>query len=365
MPDKKNFLLKEENKLDKLDSELSNGRRKEEHLFITLNNDVSFKKTNSGFENYYFIHQALPEIDLNEINLSTDVFGKKLRLPLMISPLVGGIEITEEINKNLAKVASICGIAMGVGSQRTGIENAKTEKTYQVRDIAPDILLFANLGAVQLNYSFGIKECKKAINMIDADGIILHLNSLQEAFQLEGNHNFKNLIMKIEEICRSIDHPVIVREVGFGISKEVAGKLIKTGVSGIDVGGAGGTSWVEVEKLRSGSGIIKNVAESFSDWGIPTTESIKLVKEAVSKNNKILVIASGGIRSGVDVAKSIALGADIAGIALPVLKNIQVSIESCINYIKEIEMGLKIAMFGIGVLNINELKNTRYLKEKT
>jgi len=353
-------------------SKSPNGKRKEEHLLITLNQDVSFKKINAGFEGYSFIHQALPEIDLDEIDLSTQVFGKKLNLPLMISPMVGGISAAEEINMNLAKVSQICGIAMGVGSQRTGIENAASQKTYQVRKVAPEILLFANLGAVQLNYGFSINECQKAVNMIDADGLIIHLNPLQEAFQPEGNCNFKNLAAKIEDICRNLHHPVIVREVGFGISKETTLKLIQAGVSGIDTGGAGGTSWIEVEKYRTESKIIKNVAESFSDWGIPTSESIKMIKEAVSSSkgknkntdNKIVIFASGGIRSGLDAAKAIALGADIAAIGLPVLKNIQVSVNSCADYIKEIETGLKIAMFGIGAHNINELKNTRYLKTK-
>ncbi|MCL6088337.1 MAG: type 2 isopentenyl-diphosphate Delta-isomerase [Actinobacteria bacterium] len=362
-------LFKEKNITKKTEPHNSNSKRKEEHLFIALNQDVSFKKINSGFEDYNFIHQALPETDLNDIDTSTEVFGKKLKLPLMISPLVGGIKAAEEINRNLAKVAGICRIAMGVGSQRAGIENTGNEKTYQVREIAPDILLFANLGAVQLNYGFGINECSRAINMIDADGIILHLNSLQEAFQSGGNHNFKNLAAKIEEICKSSHYPVVVREVGFGISADTAVKLVKAGVSGIDAGGAGGTSWIEVEKFRSDSKVLKNIADSFSEWGIPTAESIKMIKEAVSKcngtnNNKIVIFASGGIRSGIDVAKAIALGADIAAIGLPVLKNIQISVRRCIDYIQEIETGLKIAMFGIEARNINELKNTRYLKRK-
>lgn len=348
-----------------------NGKRKQDQLLITLNQDVSFKKINGGFESYSFIHQALPEIDMDEIDLSTRIFGKNLNLPLMISSMVGGISAAEKINKNLAKVAQICGIAMGVGSQRTGIEDAQSYKTYQVRKFAPSILLLANLGAVQLNYGFTINECRQAIDMINADGLILHLNPLQEAFQPEGNCNFKNLAVRIGDICRELHHPVIVREVGFGISKDAALKLIQAGISGIDTGGAGGTSWIEVEKYRAKSKIIKNVAESFSNWGIPTTESIKMIKEAVSiskdkydnSDNKIVIFASGGIRSGLDAAKAIALGADIAAIGLPVLKNIEVSVSNCIDYIKEIETGLKIAMFGIGARNINELKNTLHLKD--
>lgn len=354
-----------------LDVKLLNGKRKREHLNISLNHDVNFKKITSGFENYSFIHQALPEIDLSEIDLSIKIFGKKLSLPLMISPLVGGIEETGEINKDLAKAASLCGIAMGIGSQRAGLEDFEVEKSYIVRDVAPDILLFSNLGAVQLNYDFGMKECEKSIDMIGADGIILHLNSLQEAFQAEGNHNFKNLYLKIKDICKSIKKPVLVREVGFGISYDVAKKILSTGISGIDVGGTGGTSWIEIEKIRSKNEILRKVAESFSDWGIPTSESLRMVVKAVSEKSpndqnqtgKTCIIASGGIRTGVDVAKAIALGADMVGIALPILKNISVSIKKCVDYIKEIEAGLKIAMFGIGALKISELKNTRFLKK--
>jgi len=336
-----------------------NSVRKKQHLDISLNYDIQAKKISTGFEKYYFIHQALPEIDLNEIDLSISIFGKKLNLPLMISPLTGGVEKSEKINKKLAKVAQVVGIAMGVGSQRIAIEQMKSGSTYEVRDIAPDILLFANIGAVQLNYGFGIRECKAAINMIKADGLMLHLNPLQEAFQHEGNHNFKNLLSKINYICGSLRCPVIVREVGFGISKTVAHKLIKAGVSGIDIGGAGGTSWIEIEKIRSQDKMLKKVAEDFDCWGIPTSESIEMVREL---KPKIPIIASGGIRSGIDVAKAIALGADLVGIALPLLEKINESTQSCINFIKEIEVGLRIAMFGIGALRVDELKKTHLLK---
>lgn len=347
----------------KLDLKTTNEKRKEEHLEITLNKDVSFKKISPGFEGFSFIHQALPDIDMNEIDLSTEIFGKKLSLPLMLSPLVGGTAKTKEINKNLAKVASELKIAMGVGSQRTAIENIEVEETFKVREIAPEILLFANLGAVQLNYGFSLEQCNKAVDMVEADGLILHLNSLQEAFQHEGNHNFKNLVKKISTICQNATYPVVVREVGFGISEETAKKLLKAGVSGIDVGGAGGTSWIEVEKNRTTSKIFKKVADDFCEWGIPTAESILSVKKA-AENIPVKIIASGGIRSGLDVAKAIALGADIAGIGLPVLKNIHLSVDKCMEYIREIALGLKIAMFGIGASSIGELKNSKYLKKK-
>lgn len=344
-----------------LDRDKTNSLRKEEHLNISLEEDVQCKEITTGFENYYFVHQALPEIDLNEVDLSIGLFGKKLRAPLMISPMVGGIDKAEKINIRLAEVAQNMGIAMGIGSQRVVIENLKVSEVYNLREIAPDILLFSNLGAVQLNYGFGIKECKLAVDMIEADGLMLHLNPLQEALQCEGNYNFKNLLPKIKKICELLPYPVIVREVGFGISESVARNLIKIGVSGIDVGGAGGTSWAEVEKLRSQDEVLKKVAHNFRGWGIPTSDSIRMVKNC---SPDILVIASGGIRSGIDAAKAIALGADLVGIALPILKNIQISVQSCIDYIREVELGLRIAMFGIGVSNISQLKNTPYLAKK-
>lgn len=335
--------------------------RKKQHLDISLGYDIQSKKIGTGLEKYYFVHQALPEIDLDEIDLSTSIFGKKLNIPLMISPLTGGIEESDRINEKLAEVAQAKGIAMGVGSQRIAIEQIKSSSIFRIREAAPDILLFANIGAVQLNYGFGIKECRAAVDMIKADGLMLHLNPLQEVFQDEGNHNFKNLLSKIGYICSNLKCPVVVREVGFGISKNVAQRLIGAGVSGIDISGAGGTSWIEIEKIRSQNKMLKKIAEDFDKWGIPTSESLEMVREL---NPDIPVIASGGIRKGIDVAKVIALGADLVGIALPVLEKINHSIQSCINFIEEIEMGLKIAMFGIGAFKIEELKKSIHLKKK-
>ncbi|MFO7928614.1 MAG: type 2 isopentenyl-diphosphate Delta-isomerase [Candidatus Humimicrobiaceae bacterium] len=335
-----------------------NSMRKKEHLFVSLNEDVEATEISNGFKDYRFIHQALPGIALEEIDVSTTFLGKKLELPMMISPLVGGINQTGKINKDLAKVAQLKGIAMGLGSQRTAIEDNGNHKSYLVRDVAPDILLFSNLGAVQLNYGFGVKECSQAVKMVDADALIIHLNLMQEAFQAEGNCNFRGLEEKIGKVCNSLDVPVLVREVGFGISREVAKKLVGINVSAIDVGGAGGTSWVEVEKHRSKDRLLKKVAPSFNSWGIPTADSVKAVR---SVSETIPLVASGGIRTGLEVAKAIALGADIAGIALPMLRNIRVSVKSCIDYINEIKAGLKIAMFGIGAARIDDLKHTPFI----
>jgi len=347
-------------------------QRKLDHLSICTTKDVSFKKLSSGFEDFRFIHQALPEINLNDIDLSVDIFGKKLNIPLMISPLVGGVEITEKINRNLAIAAQSTKIAMGIGSQRIALEDpdgSGAAGSFQIRNSAPDILLFSNIGAVQLNYGFDESHCRKAVKMSGADALMLHLNPMQEAFQYEGNHNFSGLFSRIEKICNSVNFPVLAREVGFGISENTAARLISAGVKGIDTGGAGGTSWIEVEKFRSDSNAVKKVAENFDEWGIPSAESLIMVKNAINKirNKKgqdIVLIASGGIRSGIDAAKAIALGADLVGIGLPMLKEINRSVESCIAYIREIEIGLRIAMFGIGAGSINELKNSEFIIKK-
>ncbi len=337
-------------------------KRKEQHLDISLNKNQNLisSEIGTGFEGYYFIHNALPEISLENINTEISVLDKKLKLPLMISPMVGGINEAKKINKDLAKVAELSGIAMGVGSQRIALEYENLDTTFGIRDVAPNILLFANLGAVQLNYGFGIKECEKAINMINADALFLHLNPMQEALQVNGNCNFSNLLVKIKQVCSSLSKPVFAREVGFGISGEVALKLSLAGVSGIDTGGSGGTSWLEIEKLRLKNSNLKNAAQFFKNWGIPTSDSVRTIREVCPD---IFLIASGGIRTGIDVAKAIALGADMAGIALPLLKYVRISVDKALDYIKEIETGLKIAMFCIGAENIKQLKNNYNLKK--
>ena len=219
----------------------TNGKRKEEHLRIALNENVECKAMSAGLEAYRFIHQALPEISLDSVDLSTSLFGKRLSAPLVISSMVGGIEAAKQINQNLAQAAQALGVAMGVGSQRCALDDESTASTYMVRGIAPDILLFANLGAIQLNNGYGVDECRRAVEMIEADALILHLNPLQEALQPGGNTNFAGLLRKIEQVCRELPVPVIAKEVGFGISEDVARKLASVGVAGIDVAGAGGT----------------------------------------------------------------------------------------------------------------------------
>lgn len=334
--------------------------RKLEHLRINLKEDVQSRETTNGLERYRFIHQALPNLALGEIDLSTTFFQKPLRAPLLISSMTGGAAEAERINKTLAAAAQAMGIAMGLGSQRAAIEDEALARTYQVRRVAPDILLFANLGAIQLNDTYSVDQCRRAVEMVQADALILHLNAIQEAVQAGGNTNWKNLLNRIEEVCRVLDVPVIGKEVGFGISEDAARQLASAGVATIDVAGAGGTSWAAVESRRAPSTFLRQLAEAFWDWGIPTAESLERARRGAPG---LPLIASGGIRDGVEVAKCIALGARLVGLASPMLKLADSGIEATIEGIKLIEEELRTAMFGIGALNLDTLRDTKHLEK--
>lgn len=290
--------------------------RKLDHVRIVLREDVVAKGVVTGFAAYRLPHTALPNLDLSEIDTSISFLGKTIQAPLLISSMTGGAHEAERINLALAEAAEHLQIPMGLGSQRAAVVDERLAYTYQVRRVAPTIPLLANIGAVQLNYTFGIEECLRAVDMIEADALILHFNPLQEATQPEGDVNFKGLLGKIEAVCRALPVPVIAKEVGNGISGADARQLYNVGVRIIDVAGAGGTSWSEVERHRQMSDYRARVAGSFAGWGIPTAEAIRQVRADVPEST---IIGSGGIRSGVDIAKAIALGADLAGVATPAL----------------------------------------------
>lgn len=334
-------------------------RRKTEHIEISLQKDVCFRDLTAGFEKYRFVHQALPEINLEQVDPAVSLYGKRLRAPILISSMVGGVDEAAAINRNLAAAAQALGLAMGVGSQRCAIEDPAAASSFQVRGIAPDILLFANIGAVQLNYGFGPDQCRRAVEMIEADALFLHLNPLQEALQHEGNTRFSGLLKNIESLCRSLTVPVIAKEVCFGISETAARQLAGAGVRGIDVAGAGGTSWSQVEKYRSLSKSAFDVADSFASWGIPTADSVIMAKRGAPD---LPVIASGGIRSGIDAAKAVALGASAAGIALPLLKAACESPEAVTNALRDIIDAFRIAMFCSGARDIVALQKTELIK---
>jgi isopentenyl-diphosphate delta-isomerase len=328
--------------------------RKADHLRINLEEDVRSGLT-TGLERYRFIHQALPELNLAEVDTGVTLFGKTLRAPLLISSMTGGTGRARDLNRALAGAAQAAGIAMGLGSQRAAIENPDLAPTFQVRDVAPDVLLFANLGAVQLNYGYGIDQCRRAVEMLGADALILHLNALQEAVQPEGDTNFSGLLNKIDAVCRALSVPVIGKEVGWGMSEQAARQLASAGVAAIDVAGAGGTSWSQVEMHRAKTESQKRVAAAFVDWGIPTAESILNLKRAAPG---LPIIASGGLRDGVEVAKCLALGATLGGLASPFLKAADISLEAVIETVAELAREIRIAMFAAGARTVTQLQAT-------
>lgn len=330
-------------------------RRKDDHIRINLEESVQFPRLTTGLERWRFMHQALPELNLANINTETAFFGKRLGAPLLISSMTGGTERAQTINRTLAEAAQEAGIAMGLGSQRAAIEDPSLARTFQVREVAPDILLFANLGAVQLNYGYGVDECRRAVDLIQADALVLHFNALQEAVQPEGDGNFAGLLARVEDICRTLEVPVVAKEVGWGFSPQAARQLVAAGVAAIDVAGAGGTSWSEVEYHRAPTAQHANVARAFADWGIPTADAIRYAREAAPK---LPVIASGGLRDGVDIAKCLALGADLGGLAGPFLKAAATSLDAVRQTIWELTTQLRVAMFASGAVDIDTLKRT-------
>ena len=330
-----------------------NVQRKTDHIRAALEEDVEFLTLTPGFERYRFVHQAMPEIDRSEVDTSVTICGKRLSMPLIISPMTGGTEEASLYNRRLAEAAQRFGIAMGVGSQRVAIEDPSLESTFQVRDVAPDVLLFANLGAVQLNNGCGVESCARAVEMIGADALTLHLNPLQESIQPHGNTNFRELSARVAEACKGLDVPVFAKEVGHGISERAAGLLIEAGVDGIDVAGAGGTSWAKVEGLRATDPVTASLSRSLGEWGIPTVDSLLAVRRAAPRAT---VIAGGGVRSGSDIAKAIALGADAAGIALPLLRAAADSREALHAAIAQLREELVTAMFCTGCGTIEDLR---------
>jgi isopentenyl-diphosphate delta-isomerase len=328
-------------------------QRKLDHIAINLEEPVHSDQITTGFERYQFVHNALPELNLDEIDVRTTFLGKVLGAPILVSSMTGGVERGWEITRRLAKAAHALGCAIGVGSQRAAIEDPAKARFFTVRDVAPDVLLFANLGAVQLNYGFGVDHCRRAVEMIEADALVLHLNPLQEALQSDGNRDFSLLTGKIARVCDSLEVPVIVKEIGFGISADVAHRLTECGVAAIDVGGAGGTSWSAVEHHRAGTDLYRRLSRTFTDWGIPTALSLQLAQQGAPG---LPLIASGGLRSGIDAAKVIALGADLAGFAGPLLKAAAASEEAAFAELALLIEELRLAMFCTGSRTVHHLR---------
>ena len=328
--------------------------RKAEHLQLAEQREMQARQ--NYFHSYAFEHRALPEIDLAEVDASVSFLGKRLEAPLLISCMTGGTGKAESVNRNLARAAERAGIAVGVGSQRKALETPEQEHTFQVRDEVPTMPLLGNLGAVQLNDGYGLAECEAAVEMIDADALAFHLNPLQEAIQPEGDRDFSTLLPKMGEVAEQLSVPIIAKEIGCGISGAVARELGEHGIDIIDTAGQGGTSWARIEAQRADD---VDLGDLFADWGLPTPLAIQQVSEVPGTT----VIGSGGVRSGVDVAKALALGADLVGMASPFLKAAVESEEAVMNKIERTVRELRIAMFCVGARSISELQHTRIFEQ--
>jgi isopentenyl-diphosphate delta-isomerase len=344
-----------------VDAPLSNSiaARKDQHLDIVLQGLGRQDEVTTGFEKIRFAHCALPELALDDIDLSCTFLNKKLAAPLLISSMTGGPSRAERINTHLAEAAEMLGIAFAVGSQRIVIESAGDAGLgRRLRQLAPTIPLYANFGAVQLAHGFGETEARAVIDMIEADALYLHLNPLQEALQPEGDRDWRGILDGIAKLARALPVPIIAKEIGCGISGAIARRLVDAGVAAIDVAGAGGTSWALVESERALSERDRAVARSFASWGIPTADAIRDVRAHCAGRP---LIGSGGIKDGITAAKAIRLGADLAGIAAGTLEPALVSAEAVADHLSGVIDQLRIACFCTGSRDLGALRSAPIL----
>lgn len=336
-------------------------QRKKEGIVIPLTKNVQAKESSTYLEYVKLIHNALPEIDYEVVEITQNFLNHSFKAPIIIDSMTGGTPEATKINSRLSLVAEKFGLGMGLGSQRAGLLSSELAETYSIaRSNAPSAFLVANIGGAQLSKGLKVQEIKNMIEMIEANALVVHLNPLQELIQPEGEPKYKGVLSKIKEICANFDIPIIVKEVGAGLSMEVAKKLESAGVSAINVAGSGGTSWAGVEKLRAETARDSNkinLGELFWDWGIPTAVSLIEVRNSV----KVPVIASGGIRNGLEIAKCIALGANMCGMAFPFLKHASKSFESLCEFTNKTLIELKSTMFLVGSKNIAELAKSRFI----
>lgn len=332
--------------------------RKADHIRINLEQDVSAKGTATGFDQFRFLHQALPELDLDQVDPTTTVFGRRLGAPLLISSMTGGTAAAQRINERLAWVAQSFRLAIGLGSGRVLLEHPELLPTFAVRALAPDALIFANLGAVQLNRGITVDQCRWLCEQLGADALVLHFNPLQESLQPEGDTCFGNLLAQVRSLCAALGRPVIAKEVGWGMAPDTVEALLDAGVAAVDVAGAGGTSWSEVERHRIPESWRANAAAEFAGWGIPTADALQLARRAAPD---ALIFASGGIRSGLDVAKAVALGADLVGMAAPFLRAADDSADAAADLARQMILVLRVAMFCIAARTITDLRSTTRL----
>lgn len=328
--------------------------RKADHIKISLEKDVSFKKS-TWLEYVELIHQAASDLDPEDINTETEFLGRRFSHPFLIESMTGGTSVAEKINALLGEAASRFNIPMGVGSQRAGIVRPETAKTFRAaREHGPDAFLIGNIGAAQLVEN-GIEFAVKAVEMIDADALAIHLNPLQELVQPDGKAKSKNLFKTLQKLKNQLEVPIILKEIGCGLSREVVEAAEQAGVDAFDVAGAGGTNWTLIEMVRAedvGDVEKKSLAEVFLEWGIPTAASLVEAVDATTKP----VIASGGLRTGLDSAKCIALGASMSGLARPFLEPATKSADDVLAVLRRLSTELRTAMYLTGCRNVSELK---------
>lgn len=340
----------------------STNSRKSEALDI-LREDPRVERRGLTFDAIRLRHRALPELDLDEVDASLTFLGKSLSFPLLISSMTGGDhEALREINLRLAEAAETAGVAMGVGSQRVMFTHPASRSGFALRSVAPRALLFANLGAVQLNYGFGLEQAREAISVLDADGLYVHLNPLQEAIQPEGNRNFSGLAEKIGGLAKQLPVPVLLKEVGAGFSREDAELALRHELHIFDVAGTGGTSWSRIENHRRRKFFNDDLGLTFQDWGLPTPFALR---ELATLGERATLIASGGIRTGLDMVKAVLLGASLCGVARPFLEAAFESVERVVETIERFRREFRTAMFLLGARTARELRDNpkRYLVE--
>ena len=337
-------------------------RRKDSHLAVVAQEDVESGLSQRAWERWGLPHLALPEGRPEDMDLRTSLLGKALNAPVMIAGMTGGSPRAGEINRRLAVVAQELGLAMGLGSQRVLLEQDGLVPTFQVRDLAPDVLLLANVGAIQLSLGVGVDDCRRLVDLVGADALAVHLNPIQEMVQPEGDRDWRDLRPRIEELISTVGVPVVIKEVGFGISGEMARICRDMGAVAIDVGGGGGTSWARIEGLRAQDPERQAMGETFRRWGITTGDAVIECRAALGQDFPI--IATGGVRTGVDVARALALGADIAGMALPFFRAADESEDAATALGRRILEELRIAMLCSGADGLAGMRELQLRESK-
>lgn len=328
--------------------------RKNQHIEICRHQDVESSDRFTGFQRVQFIPEAFPELSFDDLETKQEFLGRQFDFPILITGMTGGVDKGTEINRRLALAAQEFNIPMGIGSQRVALDNPEYADIFSVKKHAPNLFVIGNLGFAQLKQDNYLELCQRAIDMVSADALAIHVNVLQEAVQMEGDRDFGRILERLNHVCDRLDTPIMVKEVGCGIAPNTAQRLLETGISAMDVGGRGGTSWGYIEGLRSASQDTMALADTYRDWGIPTAYSLVAVREAAPH---LPIVATGGIRDGLTIAKASALGATMAGIGLPLLRAAMKSEEEVQNCLSLLVRGLKVAMIGTGSRSLQDLKH--------